>query len=74
MNSNLKATVTAKLCFLIGQLGGCVYRPATLSILGMIWSATSRTPDPGSVIDAQQGIARLVIADLAKLNIIRSGK
>jgi hypothetical protein len=40
----------------------------------MIWSATSRTPDPGSVTDAQRGIAGLVIADLAKRGIIRDGK
>jgi hypothetical protein len=37
----------------------------------MIWSATSKTPDPGTVIDAQRGIAGLVVADLAKLSIIR---
>jgi hypothetical protein len=40
----------------------------------MIWSATSRTPDPGTVKDVQQWIAGLVIADLAKRSIINKGK
>jgi hypothetical protein len=40
----------------------------------LIWSATSRTPDPGTVSDVQQGIAGLVIADLAKQRIINSKK
>jgi hypothetical protein len=40
----------------------------------MIWSATSRTPDPGYVTDVQKGIAGLVIADLAKRTIIRQRK
>jgi hypothetical protein len=40
----------------------------------MIWSATSRTPDPGSVTDVQRGIAGLIIADLAKRSIINKGK
>ncbi len=40
----------------------------------LIWSATSRTPDPGSVTDAQRGIAGLVISELAKRNIIISKK
>ncbi len=38
----------------------------------LIWSATSRTPDPGSVIDAQRGIAGLVISELAQRRIISS--
>jgi hypothetical protein len=40
----------------------------------MIWGATSRTPYPGSVSDVQEGIAGLVIADLAKRGIIRLKK
>jgi hypothetical protein len=36
----------------------------------MIWSATSRTPDPGSVTDVQRGIAGLVISELAQRSII----
>ena len=40
----------------------------------LIWSATSRTPEPGSVPDVQRGIAGLVISDLAKRNIISSRK
>jgi hypothetical protein len=40
----------------------------------MIWSATSRTPDPASVKDVQRGIVNLVIAELAKRNIISSNK
>ena len=40
----------------------------------MIWSAKSRTPDPGSVPDAQRGIAGLVIDDLAQQSIISSKK
>jgi hypothetical protein len=40
----------------------------------LIWTATSRTPDPGSVSDAQSGIAGLVVSDLAKQSIIRSKK
>jgi hypothetical protein len=40
----------------------------------LIWSATSRTPDPGTVTDVQQGIVNLVIAELAKRNIISSMK
>jgi hypothetical protein len=40
----------------------------------LIWTATSRTPDPASVSDAQSGIAGLVVSDLAKQNIIKSGK
>jgi hypothetical protein len=36
----------------------------------LIWSATSRTPDPGSVTDVQEGIAGLVITDLARQKII----
>ncbi len=38
----------------------------------MIWSATSRTPDPGSVLDVQRGIAGLVISELTKRNIVAS--
>jgi len=37
----------------------------------LIWSATSRTPDPGSVTDIQRGIAGLVMSELAKQSIIR---
>jgi hypothetical protein len=37
----------------------------------MIWSATSRTPDPGSVTDVQRDIAGLVISELAQQSIIR---
>jgi len=40
----------------------------------LIWSATSRTPDPGSVTDLQSGIAALVTGKLAQVNIIRSRK
>jgi hypothetical protein len=40
----------------------------------LIWSAKSRTPDPGSVTDAQRGIAGLVIDDLAQQSIINSKK
>jgi hypothetical protein len=40
----------------------------------MVWSATSRTPDPGSVTDLQSGIAALVTGKLAQVNIIRSRK
>ena len=40
----------------------------------MVWSATSRTPDPGSVTDVQRGIAGLVIAELAQRRIISSKK
>jgi hypothetical protein len=40
----------------------------------MIWSATSRTPDPGSVTDVQRGIAGLVISELAQRSIISSKK
>jgi len=36
----------------------------------MIWSATSRTPDPVSVTDVQHDIVNLVISDLVKRNII----
>jgi hypothetical protein len=38
----------------------------------LIWSATSRTPDPGSVTDVQRGIAGLVISELAQRRIISS--
>ena len=40
----------------------------------LIWSATSRTPDPGSVTDVQRGIAGLVISELAKQKIISARK
>jgi hypothetical protein len=40
----------------------------------LIWSAKSRTPDPGSVPDAQRGIAGLVVSKLAHQNIIISRK
>ncbi|MCU0608554.1 MAG: hypothetical protein MUF22_02145 [Chitinispirillaceae bacterium] len=40
----------------------------------LIWSATSRTPDPNSVTDVQQGIVGLVTSDLTQRNIIRSEK
>jgi len=40
----------------------------------LIWSATSRTPDPGSVADAQRGVASLVISDLEQKRIISSKK
>jgi hypothetical protein len=36
----------------------------------LIWSATSRTPDPGSVTDVQGGIADLVISELAQRKLI----
>jgi hypothetical protein len=38
----------------------------------LIWSATSRTPDPGSVTDVQRGIAGLVISELSRRSIIGS--
>ena len=38
----------------------------------LIWSATSRTPDPRSVTDVQRGIAGLVISELAQRSIIIS--
>ena len=40
----------------------------------LIWSATSRTSDPGSVTDVQRVIAGLVISELAKRSIISSKK
>ncbi|MBN2037496.1 MAG: hypothetical protein JW768_12205 [Chitinispirillaceae bacterium] len=40
----------------------------------LIWSATSRTPDPGSVTDVQSGIAGLVTAELTQRSIIRPKK
>ena len=40
----------------------------------MIWSATSRTADPDSVKDLQQGIAGLVISELSRRSIISSRK
>jgi hypothetical protein len=40
----------------------------------LIWSATTRTPDPGSVTDVQQGIAGLVVSELAQRIIISPKK
>jgi len=40
----------------------------------LIWSATSKTPDPGSVTDVQQGIAELVVSELAQRSIVGSKK
>jgi hypothetical protein len=40
----------------------------------LIWSAKSRTPDPGSVPDAQAGVAGLVVSKLARQNVIISKK
>jgi hypothetical protein len=40
----------------------------------LIWSATSRTPDPGSVTDVQRGIVSLVIDELAQRSIIGTAK
>ena len=40
----------------------------------LIWSATSRTPDPASATDIQQGIAGLVMSKLAQRNIISPKK
>jgi hypothetical protein len=40
----------------------------------LIWSARSRTPDPASVTDVQDGIADLVIPDLVQRHIIVSKK
>jgi hypothetical protein len=40
----------------------------------LIWSATSRTPDPGSVMDVQRGIVGLVMSDLEQRSIISSKK
>ncbi len=36
----------------------------------LIWSATSRTPDPGTVMDVQREIASLVMTELARQHII----
>ena len=36
----------------------------------LIWCATSKTPDPGTVTDLQAGIADLVISELAQKKII----
>jgi hypothetical protein len=36
----------------------------------LIWSATSKTPDPGSVVDVQRGIVDMVIEELVKHSII----
>jgi hypothetical protein len=40
----------------------------------LIWSATSRTPDPATVPDPQSGIASLVMAELAGRGIIGNVK
>jgi hypothetical protein len=40
----------------------------------LIWSATSRTPDPDSVSNLQRGVAGLVVAELARQSIISSKK
>lgn len=40
----------------------------------LIWSATSRTPDPGSVTDVQEGIVSLVSKKLSKRKIISDKK
>jgi len=40
----------------------------------LIWSAKSRTPDPGSVVDAQRGIAGLAVSELSRQSIIGSRK
>jgi hypothetical protein len=40
----------------------------------LIWGATSRTPDPGSVTDLQRGIADLVISDLVRRSILNPKK
>jgi hypothetical protein len=40
----------------------------------LIWSARSRTPDPASVNDVQDGIADLVIPDLVQRHIIAPKK
>ncbi len=40
----------------------------------LVWSGTSRTPDPGTIVNAQSGIAELVVTELAKLGIITPKK
>jgi len=40
----------------------------------LIWSATSRTPDPGSVTDVQSEIVSLVLSELAQRSIISPKK
>jgi len=40
----------------------------------LIWSATSKTPDPASVTDVQQEIAGLVVSELEKRSIVGSKK
>ena len=40
----------------------------------LIWSATSRTSDPGSVADVQRGIVNLVISELTRRQIINDKK
>lgn len=41
---------------------------------GLIWSATSRTPDPTSISDAQKSIVSLVVSELEKRMIINKIK
>jgi len=45
---------------------------ATVNGGRLIWSATSKTPDPASVTDVQRGIADLVISELTRRSIILS--
>lgn len=40
----------------------------------LIWSATSRTPDPGSVTDVQRDIVSLVLAELQRRKVIDAVK
>jgi hypothetical protein len=40
----------------------------------LIWSATSRTTDPGAVPDARHGVAGLVVSELARRSIIGGKK
>jgi hypothetical protein len=40
----------------------------------LVWSATSRTPGPGTVTDVQRGVAGLVISELTKRGIINRKK
>jgi hypothetical protein len=40
----------------------------------MIWSATSETPEPNSVLTARPQIVNLVLAELSKQHIIASGR
>jgi hypothetical protein len=40
----------------------------------VIWSATSRTPDPGSIVDIQKRIAGLVVSELVRRKVIGTKK